>query len=172
MFLKRLKEKTHKKHIKSALIRRKITAPKTPLERIGVIVNEDESCSVDWHSELNSLFATGMPKVDVITFSVLKKKNVNAKPVIYSATHIGWNGTVKNEELKTFLDTNFSLLISYYTTDHTLLKLLTASSMADFKVGILKEDQNINDLIINTDLNAFATFKTELIKYLKILKRL
>lgn len=172
MFLKRLKEKTHKKHIKSKLRSRKISGPSAPLQRVGIIVNNDENFNLDWIKELSTLFSTSKPKIDVISFSVLHKKTVASETVIYSATHIGWNGTIKNEELKTFLDTNFSLLISYYTTNHTLLKLLTASSKADFKVGILKEDQSINDLIINTELHAFTTFKTELIKYLNILKRL
>ncbi|TYB77377.1 hypothetical protein ES676_03535 [Bizionia saleffrena] len=172
MFLKRFREKIHKKHINSELRRREILKPKTPVQRVGIIVNSEECFNLDWNTELSSLFPMAKPKIDIILFSEASKKNETAEAVIYNASDIGWNGTIKNEELKTFIDTKFSLLISYYTTNHTLLRLLTASSKAAFKVGLLKEDQRLNDLIIHTELPAFTTFNTELIKYLKILKRL
>ncbi|MBQ0769593.1 MAG: hypothetical protein KBT58_09890, partial [Bizionia sp.] len=166
-----LKEKIHKKHIKSELKGREVSVPKLPLQRVGIIVNNDDKLAIDWNTEFKKLFSNSNLMVYVVSFSTANKRKKDEVSAGFYAPDIAWNGVIKNSELKTFITTEFNLLISYYTVNETLLKLLTASSKADFKVGILKEDQSINDLIINTDLNAFNTFKIELIKYLKILKR-
>ncbi|WP_417236042.1 DUF6913 domain-containing protein [Bizionia paragorgiae] len=171
MFLERFKEKTRKKHINSELKGREVSVPKLPLQRVGIIVNNDDKLAIDWNTELKKLFSNSDLIVDVVSFSTANKRKKDEVSAGFYASDVAWNGAIKNTELKTFINTEFNLLISYYTVNETLLKLLTASSKADFKVGILKEDQRINDLIINTELNAFDTFKVELIKYLKILKR-
>jgi hypothetical protein len=111
--------------------------------------------------------------IEVVAFTNDKKKDQSNELIAtYDGTDLGWNGTIKDANLKTFINTDFDLLISYYTEDNILLKLLTTASKSKFKVGILQEDERINDLIIKTELNDFKTFKIELEKYLKILNKL
>ncbi len=74
--------------------------------------------------------------------------------------------------MKTFLDTKFDALISYYLSDELELKMLTAMSQSAFKIGILQTDNRINDLIIKSNLSEFSVFKNELFKYLTILKKI
>ena len=45
-------------------------------------------------------------------------------------------------------------------------------SKAKFKVGISNEDDRLHDLIIDLPLKNQSTFKVELIKYLKTLKKI
>ena len=79
---------------------------------------------------------------------------------------------IKNIELQSFLNTKFDALISYYTKENLELKLLTARSKAKFKIGILRSDDRLNDLIIKTNLKEFDVFKAEVHKYLSILKKI
>jgi len=90
---------------------------------------------------------------------------------VYNPKDFGWKDNVKNQELQQFIDTDFDLLINYYTKENIGLKLITASSKAKMKVGILQTDERFNDLIIKTDIKDIKTFTSELIKYLKILNK-
>ena len=90
----------------------------------------------------------------------------------FNSKDFAWNGKVKNVELQGFLDTKFDALISYYSKDELELKLLTAMSKAELKIGILQSDTSMNDLIIKTHLIEFDLFKSELFKYLTILKKI
>ena len=56
--------------------------------------------------------------------------------------------------------------------EHLELKLLTGTSKAQFKIGILQSDARLNDLIIKTNLKEFDVFKAELHKYLNILNKI
>jgi len=52
------------------------------------------------------------------------------------------------------------------------LKIATARSKAQFKIGILQTDTRLNDLIIKTNINEFDVFKNEVFKYLTILNKI
>ena len=71
-----------------------------------------------------------------------------------------------------FVDQQFDLLISFYKPNRYELKIVTAMSKAKFKVGISNEDDRLHDLIIDVALKNQSTFKVELIKYLKTLKKI
>tara|TARA_R110002012_G_scaffold41651_6_gene113898 strand:- start:255 stop:773 length:519 start_codon:yes stop_codon:yes gene_type:complete len=81
-------------------------------------------------------------------------------------------GGIKNEALNIFLAKPFNILISYYDRENVFLQFVTSQSKASFKVGLPVDDSGINDLTISTDLDDITLFKSELVKYLKILKRI
>ena len=62
-------------------------------------------------------------------------------------------------ELEDFLNKKFDALISFYESDILELKLLTAMSKANFKIGLFQADQRLNDLIIKTGITEFEVFK-------------
>jgi hypothetical protein len=70
------------------------------------------------------------------------------------------------------MQTEFDLLISYYDTEKPLLVLITNNSKSKFKVGFSSIDSKWNHLMINTSVKKHDVFVYELIKYLKILKKI
>ena len=52
------------------------------------------------------------------------------------------------------------------------MPLLTATSKAEFKIGIQQTDERLNDFILKTKLKDFYLFKRELVRYLNILKKI
>ena len=107
-------------------------------------------------------------------FSKNKKERINNSSwdSCFSPKDIGWNGNIKNTELKIFLNQDFDALISYYADDKLELRMLTALSKAKFKIGVLQTDSRLNDLIIKTDMSEFDVFKNEVFKYLTILNKI
>ena len=78
----------------------------------------------------------------------------------------------KSSEIEEFIDQPFDLLISYYKPNQLELNLVTASSKANFKIGITNEDSRLHDLTIDIEPSNTDVFKIELIKYLTQLNRL
>jgi hypothetical protein len=70
------------------------------------------------------------------------------------------------------LTKEYDLLVNYYTQDVLILKLMTVKTKARIKVGFAEIDPELNDLILQTQLQDFNTFKTELAKYLKVMNEL
>ncbi|WP_452603363.1 DUF6913 domain-containing protein [Pontimicrobium sp. MEBiC06410] len=173
MILKGFKEKSNKKYINKTVSERVVVTSKSKVQHVGILVNNNEPVDYKWFNTIKDVLNITNNAIEVIAFTNDKKKDEsNALISTYDVSDLGWNGTIKDTKLKTFINTNFDLLISYYTDNNTPLKLLTTASKAKFKVGILQEDERINDLIIKTELNDFKTFKIELEKYLKILNKL
>jgi hypothetical protein len=71
-----------------------------------------------------------------------------------------------------FLTKEYDLLINYYTQDKLMMQLMTVKTKARIKVGFDEIDKDLNDLILQTSLNDFTTFKTELKKYLTVMNEL
>jgi len=172
MILKGFKEKSNKKYINSRLKNRKIENSNTKIKTLGVILNTQEVSDLEWFNTLAKDLKIHPNNVKIISFSEDKNIENHLWENTFSPKNFGWKGTLKSPELKTFTNTKFDALISFYTEEHTLLKLLTVASEAAFKIGIYQEDERLNDLIIKTQPKDLKTFKNELIKYLSILNKL
>ncbi|MBP0905178.1 DUF6913 domain-containing protein [Mariniflexile gromovii] len=172
MILKGFKEKSIKKHINKLLSERYVNVSGKQVESLGIIFNLDELDNFEQFNTLASCLKVKPNKLKVIAFSSNKKETLKSWDVCFNPDDFGWKGAIKNSELQTFLDTKFDVLISYYEADITELKLLTAKSKAEFKVGLLQTDERINDLIVKTNLKEFNVFKDEVFKYLTILKKI
>jgi len=157
MILKGFKEKSNKKYIEKKLK--------------GVIFSKDEKDDFDRFKVLASDLEIKTNRITIIAFTEDEKSESGMWDSVYNPKDFGWKDNVKNQELQQFIDTDFDLLINYYTKENIGLKLITASSKAKMKVGILQTDERFNDLIIKTDIKDIKTFTSELIKYLKILNK-
>lgn len=172
MIFKSFKEKSNKDYINSQLKKRVVTPSNTKIKSIGVIFNADEINNITNFKTLAEDLNINIENLEIIAFkSKIEKQEKTFNPT-FTFKHIGWKGAIKNQALKRFLNTEFHLLISYYKNDITSLKLLTVASKSKFKVGILKADERINDLIFKTEINDFKTFTSELKKYLNILNKI
>ncbi|MDW5289418.1 DUF6913 domain-containing protein [Formosa sp. PL04] len=172
MILKGFREKSNKKYFNKLLANHTVSNVSKPIESLGVILNIDEFSDLDALKSLAKLLKINPSKFQLITFTTAKEVSKAIDFPCYSEKDIGWSGAIKNKELDVFLNTKFDALVSYYFTDNLDLKILTAASKADFKIGILQEEQRLNDLIIHVNPEAIVVFKTELLKYLSILNRI
>ncbi|WP_418604358.1 DUF6913 domain-containing protein [Hwangdonia sp.] len=172
MILKGFKEKSNKKHLNRLLSQREVSVTDSEVKSLGVILNIDEVDDFELFRALADHINVRPNKLKIIAFSANKRDTISSWDACYNPKDFGWSGTIKNIELQTFLSTKFDVLISYYTTEDLELKLLTAKSEAQFKIGILQTDDRLNDLIINTNIKEFNVFKAEVHKYLTILNKI
>jgi hypothetical protein len=150
---------------------REVNVTNTIIKRLGVVVNADKGFDFEQFYAFATKINVHPNNIKIITFSEQKKDNLNAWDNCYYPNDFGWKGAINNVELKAFLDTKFDVLISYYEEDVLELKLITACSKAELKIGILQSDERLNDIIIKTKLKEFNIFEKELIKYLTILNK-
>lgn len=172
MILKAFKRKSNEKYLNNVLSVRNVHINNTKIESLGIIINTDEVDGFEQFKDLAANLNVRANKVKVIAFSKEKKEIQNSWDSCFNHKDLGWKGTIKNVELKAFLNTEFDTLISYYFKDALELKLFTAMSRAHFKIGVLQTDARLNDLIIKTNLKEFNVFKKEIIKYLTILNKI
>lgn len=102
-----------------------------------------------------------------------KRADQSAEDLLYmSKTDFSLFGNLKNEAVKNLIEQPFGLLISYYTSENVFLNFVATQSKAAFKVGIDHKNTAINALTIQVEPTDVAAFETELVKYLKLLKRI
>nr|WP_232732000.1 hypothetical protein [Confluentibacter lentus] len=154
------------------LSNRYVNVDDSKIESLGIIFNLGENEDFGLFKNLASKINLHPNNLKVIGFSKDKKANLNTWDLCFNPDDFGWKGDIKNVELQTFLDKKFDVLISYYLAEDLELKLMTAKSKAQFKVGIFQNDLRLNDLIISTNLNEFDVFENEVFKYLTILNKI
>ncbi len=172
MILKAFKEKQNEKYLNKLLTEREVSLIDNNIESIGVILNIDETDDFNLFKLLATKLNVNENKLKIIAFSSNKDIDLNSWDACFNPKDFTWNGRVKNVEMHEFLDKKYDILISYYEADILELKLMTALSKARFKIGILKTDERLNDLIIKTGLKEFEVFKDEVFKYLTILNKI
>ncbi|WP_282122208.1 DUF6913 domain-containing protein [Algibacter mikhailovii] len=172
MILKGFKEKSNEKYLNKLLSERHVNISDDAVISLGVVFNVDEVDKAELFYKLAEYIQVKENRVKIIAFSESKKEIISNWEECYNANDFGWNGTIKNSGLETFLDTKFDVLISFYERELLELKIITARSKAKFKIGIMQSDERVNDLIVKTSLNEFHLFKEEVFKYLKILKKI
>jgi len=172
MILKGFKEKSNKKHLNKLLTERLMPTANSKVERLGIVFYDDEIVDLAWFKALASDLKVASNDLKIIMFSKHEKAVVATWDPCCTSKDFGWGGGIKNAVLQEFLNTEFDVLVSYYDKDLVELKLITAKSKAKFKIGILQNDERLNDLIIKTNLKDFDLFKTETFKYLKILNKI
>ena len=166
MILKGFKQNSTKKHLSKLLNSRQSFLGNEKITSLGVIVCKDEVVDLEQFTKLAKSLNVRPNKLTIIAFTSNKKEDTNSLDTCFNPKDFSWNGKIKNKELKVLLEKPFDALISYYEQDALELKVLTATSKAKFKIGILQSDNRLNDFIIKTSLNQFDLFKNELIKYL------
>ncbi|NNJ89809.1 MAG: hypothetical protein HKP53_10430 [Eudoraea sp.] len=177
MFLQGLKDKfKHKsgeKYLKNELLKNpEIERSKKGIKNVGVIVDLDTFDNADYFQQFIEIFNLRPNAVKIIGYRGFYDKNSPYATPIFSDKDLGWGGAVENSYALEFLTKEYDLLVNYYTRDTLILKLMTVKTKARIKVGFAEIDTELNDLILQTQLQDFKTFKTELKKYLKVMNEL
>lgn len=172
MFLNKIKDFITKKIVKKRLLNVSLNASSSSIKKVGIVF--DESYFYEKEALINELILNGIKEenIDILVFKNTIKKNETFDYPTFSFKHISWSATFDKEEVNSFINKDFDLLISYYDTEKSALLLVTHSSKASFKVGFASVDKRLNHFMIATNAENFKVFMDELFKYLKILNKL
>lgn len=177
MFLKGIKDKFKQKSGNKLL--RQLLAKPVPVTReskgirsLGCIVDLDKFEKSEEFFQFHEDFSLRPNTVKIIGYKRFYDKNSPYATPVFSDKDLGWNGAIENGYALEFLGREYDLLVNYYDEDSLLLNLMTAKTKARLKVGFKGVGLEYNDLILNTPLKDFQTFKKELKKYLGIFKEI
>lgn len=170
MFLNYLKYFFIKKTLKNNLLNVKNEAFTSNIQTVGLLIDESDF----QHSEAlrKELVSNGIDsgRIEIVVYrSKFKNKETYPLPT-FGKKHINWRGDITIGFLTDFAEKEFDLLISYYDIQKPVLKLVTSKSKAKFKVGFASIDKDLNHWMIDTSLENYKLFVSELFKYLKRIK--
>ena len=177
MFLKGIKDKFKQK---SGLkfIKQELEKPvnkstgKKGIRSLGCIVDLDKFDKSDLFYQFLDDFSLRPNAVKIIGYKSFYDKNSPYSTPIFSDKDLGWNGEIQNSYALEFLSREYDLLVNYYDENNLLLNLMSVKTKARMKVGFGAVGPDFNDLIIETPISDFKTFKAELKKYLGVFKEI
>ena len=140
------------------------------IQTVGIIVNEGSDFNFELLKKLQKEVASGSKNFSVLTCKKTNDSYNEFRGVIIKDSDFSWNGSLKSNEIKDFLDKSFDMLIDFTNNTEAYNNFLVAKSKAKFKVGFANEDERLYDLMIVSQ--SVPLFIEELINYLKILKKI
>jgi hypothetical protein len=177
MFLRGLKDKfKYKSGLK--FLKKELGTPAAVPDRprgiysLGVIVDMDAFEKVERFHEFTEYFGLRPNAIKVIGYRSYYDTNSPYATPVFSEKDLGWNGAIDNGYANEFLSREYDLLVNYYTAPNLMLQLMSIRTRARLRVGFMEQDSAYNDLILQVPMGDFKTFRTELQKYLKVLKEI
>lgn len=169
----KFKLKSGKKFL-AAELKKTITTVKRSdgISKVACLVDLDAFDKATIFHELIEELSLRPNAVKIIGYKNFYDKNSPYATPVFSDKDLGWNGNIENSYALEFLNSEYDLLINYYNKDNLLLNLMSLKTRARVRVGFGEVDPHFNDLIINTPIKDFKTFKKELKKYLKVLNEI
>jgi hypothetical protein len=177
MFLKgikdKFKQKSGQKFLKAELAKSPASVNrKSGISSLGCIVDLDKFGNADVFYEFLEEFSLRPNAVKIIGYKSYYDKNSPYATPVFSDKDLGWKGTIENSYALEFMSREYDLLVNYYQEENLLLNLLSIQTKARMKVGFAAIGKDYNDLMLDTPLDDFRMFKSELKKYLGVLKEI
>lgn len=170
--LKKVKRHSLKKHIEKNLTERDFSKRNEPLKYLGFVVDEAFFDDFEMLYEFGRELGLHRKDVKLFTFVETRRKIPSLRQNQITNKEFTWRGEIHNQNAQEFLDFPFDVLIGYYKGTHEFLGAMVAQSQAKFKIGFNDSDERLFDLLLNVDLQKPEIFKSEVKKYLKILKKI
>lgn len=170
--LKKVKKYSLKKHTEKKLIDRDISQRNTPLKYLGFLVDEVFFDDFELLYEFGNELGLQRKDVKLFTFVETRRKIPSLRQNQITNKEFNWRGEIHNQNAQEFLDFPFDVLIGFYKGKHEFLSAMVAQSKAKFKIGFNDADDRLFDLLLTVDLQKPEAFKSEVKKYLKILKKI
>ncbi len=170
MFLNYIKEFFVKKSLKNNLSNQKNGNFSKNVQTVGLLVDESNFSHSETLIKELALHGIALENIKVVAYNGKFKKNETYLRPTFGKNHIDWKGEITEGFLVEFVNSNFDLLLSYYDVENIFLMLLTSKSKAKFKIGFTAVENNLNRLMINTELENYKLFVSELFRYLKNIK--
>lgn len=166
----------HKSAVK--FLKEELKKPTPVVERergitsVGCIVDLDAFDNANLFYEFVEEFSIRPNAVKIIGYKGYYDKNSPYATPVFSDKDLGWNGKIENSYALEFLSREYDLLINYYKEENLLVQLMSIKTKARVRVGFKEVDKSYNDLILDTPIENFNTFKLELKKYLRVLNEI
>ncbi len=172
MILKGLKRNAIKKQTEAYLLKRRSSSQGVSgLKTLAILIDASQSVNMPVLVKIANELGVKSEKLIVMGFKDEKDIDENDLEIkYYSDKSFGVRGDIKDSSLKSFVEKDYDVLISFYDEDKIELNYISSASRAKLKVGFAEVDHRINDLIIGSATNNVNLFMTELKKYLKILQ--
>jgi hypothetical protein len=172
MILKAFKANTNQKYINKLLNARQVAVSNAKMNSVGIILNMNEFSDFDAFRNYFKELGVSPAKTKIIAFVEDAKDANQLWDTYFNPKDFGWKGKINNIELQSFINTQFDVLISYYNQESIELKIITAATNANFKVGLSQKDKRLYDLMIDVDTKQIELFISELTKYLHVLNKI
>ena len=172
MFLNYLKDFIVKKTLKKNLKNLENNFSVNAIQKIGLLI--DATTFIETEQLIKELIAIGFARdnIQTIVYADKVKKIEAGSNFTFNANSIKWNAEILEQEINSFINLEFDLLISFYDIERAILLKITHDSKAHFKVGFSSIDKRLNHFIINSSTDNHAVFVNELFKYLKLLNKI
>jgi hypothetical protein len=172
MFLNYFKNFYIKKYVKNKLSNVINLFQNAKVITVGILI--DETLFNKKEALIDQLINNGIDvnNIRLLVFKdkILKKETYNYP--IFSQSDLSWIAKIINKDAEAFIAEPFDLLINYYDVEKVSLIIATNESKAKFKVGFESIDKRLNHFIIESKIEDYGIFVTELFKYLKILNKI
>ena len=142
------------------------------IRTIGVLMEESQLLTSN--NTLNSLqqnFQIPIENIQLLAFKKFEKKQVYTDFEI-TEKDFGWYGSLKLNKLQEFVKNEYDLLINYGFEENLYWNVITLQSHANFKVGFTSKKDGLYDLSISDTERNLDVLTSEMVKYLRILKKL
>ena len=172
MFLNYLKDFIVKKTLKKNLKNLENNFSVNAIQKIGLLI--DATTFTETEQLIKELISIGFARdnIQTIVYADKVKKSEAGSNFTFNANSIKWNAEILEQEINSFINLEFDLLISFYDIERAILLKITHDSQAHFKVGFSSIDKRLNHFIINSSTDNHAVFVNELFKYLKLLNKI
>ena len=169
---KKLKLYYVKKITDKNLNSRDLSQLNAPLNTLGFLVDETLFQDFEVFYEYSNVLGIQRKDIKIFSFLVFKKNVPSLRQDQISDKDFSWNGTIKNLNAQEFLSKSFDVLIGYYKGGNKFLDMMVSESKAKFRIGGIRADERLFDLLIAVELNNMEAFKNETKKYLTVLNKL
>lgn len=172
MFLDFFKDFFLKRKLRNSYVQNPHFPTTNKIENIGVLI--DETYFLETENLVKNLVDFGFSKnnIHILLFRNTIKKTDQFVFPIFSNKDLKWDGSNENQEVIHFTNQKFDLLINYYDVEKAALMLVSAQSKAGFKVGFSSIDKRLNQFMIQSNVENYQIFISELLRYLKILNKI
>lgn len=170
MFLNYIKEFFVKKSLKNNLSNYKNEVFSKNVQTVGLLIDESNFTHSEALIKELTLHGIASENIKVVAYKEkFNKKETYVRPT-FGKKDINWKGEITEAFLNEFVNSEFDLLLSYYDIENLNLMIITSKSKAKFKIGFSAVDNNLNRWMINTELENYKLFVSELFRYLKNIK--
>ena len=172
MFLNYFKNFYIKKYVKNKLSNVTNLFQNAKVTTVGILV--DETLINKKEALIDQLVNNGIDvnNIRLLVFKDKIQKKETYNYPIFSQSDLSLIGKIINKDAEAFIAEPFDLLINYYDVEKVSLIIATNESKAKFKVGFETIDKRLNHFIIESKIEDYDIFVTELFKYLKILNKI
>ncbi|WP_422091533.1 DUF6913 domain-containing protein [Tenacibaculum ovolyticum] len=136
-----------------------------------LILLDNESLENVMIANLVNVLSFKKENIEVLVYKeFLKKEDVS--PLFFTKKDIGFNASLKSDNLKNFVKNDYDLLINYIKTPNLYTNMITLLSKANLKSGFAGIDDRLYDIVVADEGLNEAVLNKELKKYLTILNKI